>query len=778
MILSYKTLIICAVLLLIPVSTAFALTPLDGGTIIFKNGIRTIITDDNSNVTAKNSSGTVIFRGNDGITVLADYVNDIIDFFLQPADGGINVFIPETVEDLTNVTDDGCTVNQVRVVNGTGWYVCGDLSAGGGEANTASNVGSGVGVFRSKVGVDLTFHSLLAGSGMSITDIGDEIRLNATASGGGNVTNLDDAGDTVITSPLDNDFLRYNGVQWINEAVSFLSAAITSINGDTTAAQTIAVESGNLTMTNAGATHTVGFGINPVITGGSAQTITKGLTTNALTFGGNVAGGNFLVTGYGTPTAASDVQRTDQIGLNKVTIGPPSNDGQYLRWQASNSTIVWATPNGGNATIFTELGDVDAPDPIIGQIPFYNGTYWNATRLDIHDLKNVTRGGCAVGQSLQVNSSGIFACVTGGGGGEVNTASNSGNSGYGPFLRKTGVDLELANFTGTSGNVTVSLDSTNDEIDLNLGVNVVMINGQRQNITKGIDITGLGLSYEFKNTDYTATSTDDILLVDATGGRITITLPTASSSAGKILVIKSVERPNTNVVTVDGNGADTIDGFANFNLTMTDDVAIIISNGTEWKWLNDENTAPLTAGTTKNRWHGSAINAIASSTRLSVPITLRASPMIVDSGMVIDQIGVEVSTAASPTTNLCRIGIYRDDGNVYPNTLVAGSDVATFDGTAGLKTNTFASPIKLTRGLYWMAYACQDAATTEPTFRAVATAALPVVIGWDHSQTGADQQGSGYTVAFTFAALPNSYPAGGTVLETLSQPNIVVRIIG
>lgn len=53
------------------------------------------------------------------------------------------------------------TTNQLDYYDGTSWV---DLTAGaaGGETNTASNLGAGVGVFEGKVGVDLTFRSLVA----------------------------------------------------------------------------------------------------------------------------------------------------------------------------------------------------------------------------------------------------------------------------------------------------------------------------------------------------------------------------------------------------------------------------------------------------------------------------------------------------------------------------------------------------------------------------------------------------------------------------------------
>lgn len=57
-------------------------------------------------------------------------------------------------------------------------------SAGGGsgEVNTASNLGAGTGIFGSKVGVDLRFKSLIAGTGISISNTSTDITINSTAS--------------------------------------------------------------------------------------------------------------------------------------------------------------------------------------------------------------------------------------------------------------------------------------------------------------------------------------------------------------------------------------------------------------------------------------------------------------------------------------------------------------------------------------------------------------------------------------------------------------------
>ncbi|KEZ78304.1 hypothetical protein [Salinisphaera hydrothermalis] len=62
-----------------------------------------------------------------------------------------------------------------------GWAKLGALaSTEGGEANTASNAGEGVGLALDKKGLDLPFKSLTAGSGISVRDAGDHVVIAFT----------------------------------------------------------------------------------------------------------------------------------------------------------------------------------------------------------------------------------------------------------------------------------------------------------------------------------------------------------------------------------------------------------------------------------------------------------------------------------------------------------------------------------------------------------------------------------------------------------------------
>lgn len=75
--------------------------------------------------------------------------------------------------------------------------------------------------------------------------------------------------------------------------------------------------------------------------------------------------------------------------------------------------------------------------------------------------------------------------------------------------------------------------------------------------------------------------TDFLLLVDASGGAVTVNLPEAAGSAGRPLVVKKIDA-GTDAVTLDGDGAETIDGAATLVLAAQWDSVAIICDGTAW----------------------------------------------------------------------------------------------------------------------------------------------------------------------------------------------------
>ena len=81
-------------------------------------------------------------------------------------------------------------------------------------------------------------------------------------------------------------------------------------------------------------------------------------------------------------------------------------------------------------------------------------------------------------------------------------------------------------------------------------------------------------------------SGDYLLICDATGGAITMTLPAAALVPGRIYAFKRINS-GANTVTVDGYGAETIDGAATHVLTPQWNNVLIMTNGVAWFILAD-----------------------------------------------------------------------------------------------------------------------------------------------------------------------------------------------
>jgi hypothetical protein len=96
--------------------------------------------------------------------------------------------------------------------------------------------------------------------------------------------------------------------------------------------------------------------------------------------------------------------------------------------------------------------------------------------------------------------------------------------------------------------------------------------------------SGLVGSYPIVSTSVSITASPwDIILVTTTAGKVTITLPLAASSTGKPIHVKKIS-PDGNVMEVDAQGAELIDGQPNYQITGQYVCQTIVSDGSNW-WI-------------------------------------------------------------------------------------------------------------------------------------------------------------------------------------------------
>ncbi|MEH2392257.1 MAG: hypothetical protein V7K21_11575 [Nostoc sp.] len=147
---------------------------------------------------------------------------------------------------------------------------------------------------------------------------------------------------------------------------------------------------------------------------------------------------------------------------NQSTTYTKTETDTLLTNKANQSTTYTKTEVNtliSNYDTLNELGDVSLTSPTNSQVLAYNSTTSKWT--------NQTIGG--------------------GGSGETNTASNVGVGGVGVYKQKTGVNLEFRNVNAGSSKITVTNDTANNEIDIDIAeANLTLVNlGGTLSIAKG-----------------------------------------------------------------------------------------------------------------------------------------------------------------------------------------------------------------------------------------------------------------------------------------------------
>lgn len=212
---------------------------------------------------------------------------------------------------------------------------------GSGEVNTASNLGTGFGLYSTKVGSDLRFKSLAAGTNVTINDDGSVLTINASGGSGGaglSVAAVDDLGDPTIVEEV--AILSFDDQQFYVDG----DAASLGLHLSGDALQSIGGVSGG------SGTGASGFQLYKdkvdttlrfkTLIAGSGMSISEDVDNNSLTLtaSGGGGGGSLLV--EGVDSGSNDVSET-------VT---------QIYFNADDFTLSWDPSDGGWMSVLAKGG--------------------------------------------------------------------------------------------------------------------------------------------------------------------------------------------------------------------------------------------------------------------------------------------------------------------------------------------------------------------------------------------------------------------------------------
>ena len=162
---------------------------------------------------------------------------------------------------------------------------------------------------------------------------------------------------------------------------------------------------------------------------------------------------------------------------------------------------------------------------------------------------------------------------------------------------------------------------------------------------------------------------------------------------------------------------------------------------------------PFTIPFAKKGNYYRAGNSTGYSTRASNLNRMYSQVMCFSEEITIDRLAIYVSTAGA-AGSVARMGLYADDGALYPGQLIYGSGEINTTAT-GQKTAVPPSPIVIAKATpFWTCFLCGTAA---PTLKCSNITCRPA-LGTDN--IGGGGSSNGFYANKAYGALPATHPAG------------------
>lgn len=187
-----------------------------------------------------------------------------------------------------------------------------------------------------------------------------------------------------------------------------------------------------------------------------------------------------------------------------------------------------------------------------------------------------------------------------------------------------------------------------------------------------------------KTTTYAATAVDDVILCSSSS--FTVTLPTAVGIAGKVIVLRKTDASLTNIITIDGNSTETIDGNLSVTLNTQNEEYTLYSDGSNWNIQFHKTNTPVMISNTVTLSTGAVFVGVNPTSSFSSGV----SSIVVSSAT-----NIVVGMLVTDTTTPANIS-----DNTYVTTVV-GTTIGLSNPTAGIGTTDTIHFAPLTK---WTAY--------------------------------------------------------------------------
>jgi hypothetical protein len=196
----------------------------------------------------------------------------------------------------------------------------------------------------------------------------------------------------------------------------------------------------------------------------------------------------------------------------------------------------------------------------------------------------------------------------------------------------------------------------------------------------------------FAASPYTVLAADKFLLVDTSGGAVEVDLPAVASSSGRTLVVKDEGgAAATNAITIDPNGAETLDGSAT-SATITTNYGFMefFCDGTQWLSKSGSKSQSVWNMTTEVSG-GQVVQAVANWAGTTTDVNFAASPytgLATDEVVLVDVTGGPVAITLPPPVARKTIKFVDITGGAATNNITVSQNAAeTIDGATSIVMN-------------------------------------------------------------------------------------------